>query len=73
MLPGWMIHATAVRHLAAARELFQRALQGASVAFHARLEGAFTKQGTSIAVRLLVIDKRAGSIKHRRDQPGDCC
>jgi hypothetical protein len=38
-------------------ELFQRALQGASVAFHARLEGAFAKQGTSIAVRLLVIDK----------------
>jgi hypothetical protein len=28
------------------------------VAFHARLEGAFAKQGTSIAVRLLVIDKR---------------
>ncbi|MDE2172273.1 MAG: strawberry notch family protein, partial [Sphingomonadales bacterium] len=43
-------------------ELFQRALQGASVAFHARLEGAFAKQGTAIAVRLLVIDKRAGSI-----------
>jgi hypothetical protein len=43
-------------------ELFQRALQGASVAFHARLEGAFTKQGTSIPVRLLVIDKRAGAI-----------
>ena len=43
-------------------ELFQRALQGASVAFHARLEGAFTKQGTAIAVRLLVIDKFAGSI-----------
>lgn len=43
-------------------ELFQRALQGASVAFHARLEGAFTKQGTSIAIRLLVIDKRAGAI-----------
>ncbi|RVU04754.1 methylase [Novosphingobium umbonatum] len=42
-------------------ELFQRALQGASVAFHARLEGAFTKQGTSIPVRLLVIDKRAGA------------
>jgi hypothetical protein len=38
-------------------ELFQRALQGASVAFHARLEGAFAKQGTAIAVRLLVIDK----------------
>jgi hypothetical protein len=35
-------------------------LQGASVAFHARLEGAFAKQGTSIAVCLLVIDKRAG-------------
>ncbi|WP_292924181.1 strawberry notch-like NTP hydrolase domain-containing protein, partial [Novosphingobium sp. SCN 63-17] len=43
-------------------ELFQRALQGASVAFHARLEGAFAKQGTSIAVRLLVIDKCAGSV-----------
>jgi len=43
-------------------ELFQRALRGASVAFHARLEGAFTKQGTSIPVRLLVIDKRAGAI-----------
>jgi hypothetical protein len=43
-------------------ELFQRALQGASVAFHARLEGAFAKQGTSIAVRLLVVDKCVGSI-----------
>jgi hypothetical protein len=43
-------------------ELFQRALQGASVAFHARLEGAFAKQGTSIPIRLLVIDKRAGAI-----------
>jgi predicted RNA methylase len=43
-------------------ELFQRALQGASLAFHARLEGAFAKQGTAIAVRLLVIDKFAGSI-----------
>jgi predicted RNA methylase len=43
-------------------ELFQRALQGASVVFHARFEGAFAKQGTSIAVRLLVIDKFAGSI-----------
>jgi hypothetical protein len=43
-------------------ELFHRALQGASVAFHARLEGAFTKQGTSIPIRLLVIDKRAGAI-----------
>jgi hypothetical protein len=32
------------------------------VAFHARLEGAFAKQGTAIAVRLLVIDKCAGSI-----------
>ncbi|WP_040702442.1 strawberry notch-like NTP hydrolase domain-containing protein, partial [Novosphingobium nitrogenifigens] len=30
------------------------------MAFHARLEGAFAKQGTSIAVCLLVIDKRAG-------------
>jgi hypothetical protein len=43
-------------------ELFQRALQGASVAFHARLEGAFARQGTSIPVRLLVIDKRPGAI-----------
>ena len=43
-------------------ELFHRALQGASVAFHARLEGAFTKRGTSIPVRLLVIDKRTGAI-----------
>ena len=43
-------------------ELFQRALHGASVAFHARLEGAFAKQGTSIPIRLLVIDKRAGAI-----------
>ena len=43
-------------------ELFNRALQGATVAFHARLEGAFAKQGTSIPVRLLVIDKCANTI-----------
>jgi hypothetical protein len=43
-------------------EFFQRALRGASVVFHARLEGAFAKQGTSIPVRLLAIDKRAGAI-----------
>ena len=43
-------------------ELFHRALHGATVALHARLEGAFAKQGTSIAVRLLVVDKCAGAI-----------
>ena len=43
-------------------EFFERALKGASVVFHARLEGAFAKQGTSIPVRLLVIDKSAGAI-----------
>jgi hypothetical protein len=43
-------------------EVFQRALQGASVVFHAHIEGAFTRHGTSIPVRLLAIDKRAGSI-----------
>ena len=43
-------------------EFFERALKGASVVFHARLEGAFAKQGTSIPVRLLVIDKRVGPI-----------
>ena len=43
-------------------EIFQRVLKGASVVFHARLEGAFAKQGTSIPIRLLVIDKRAGAI-----------
>ncbi len=43
-------------------EIFQRALQGASIVFHARLDRAFAKQGTSITVRLLVVDKRPGSI-----------
>lgn len=42
-------------------ETFQRALHGAAVVFHARLEGAFVRQGTSIPVRLLVIDKRPGA------------
>jgi hypothetical protein len=58
MLPGWMIPPRQCGTWPRA-ELFQRALQGASVAFHAR-RGAFAKQGTSIAVCLLVIDKRAG-------------
>jgi hypothetical protein len=53
---------TASSLTAAAPELFQRALRGASLAFHARLEVPFAKQGTAIAVRLLVIDKFAGSI-----------
>lgn len=41
-------------------EIFQRALQGASVVLHLRVERAFARQGTSIPVRLLVIDKRQG-------------
>ena len=43
-------------------EVFQRALYGASVIFHARIEGAFRRQGTSIPIRLLVIEKRPGAI-----------
>jgi len=43
-------------------EIFQRVLQGTSVALHARVEGAFVGQGTSIPIRLLVIDKLSGSI-----------
>lgn len=43
-------------------ETFQRALQGATVVFHGRIEGAFARHGTSIPVRLLAVDKRPGSI-----------
>ena len=40
-----------------AGEVFARALQGCRVAAHFRVEGAFKSHGTSIAVRLLVVDK----------------
>jgi len=43
-------------------DVFKRVLQGASVILHARLEKAFARQGTSIPIRLLVIDKRPGAI-----------
>ena len=43
-------------------DVFKRVLQGASVMVHARLEKAFARHGTSIPVRLLVIDKRPGAI-----------
>jgi predicted RNA methylase len=43
-------------------DVFKSVLQGASVMVHARLEKAFARQGTSIPVRLLVIDKRPGPI-----------
>ena len=43
-------------------DVFKRVLQGASVMVHARLEKAFTRHGTSIPIRLLVIDKRPGAI-----------
>ena len=43
-------------------DVFKRVLQGASVVFHARLEKAFARHGTSIPIRLLVIDKRPGAI-----------
>ena len=41
-------------------EIFARALQGCSVARHFRIEGAFAAHGTSVAVRLLAIDKVPG-------------
>ena len=40
-----------------AGEVFACALQGCRVAAHFRVEGAFKSHGTSIAVRLLVVDK----------------
>jgi predicted RNA methylase len=43
-------------------EIFVRALQGCRVAQHFRLESAFASQGTSVAVRLLAIDKVAGRL-----------
>ncbi len=43
-------------------DVFKRVLQGASVVFNARLEKAFARQGTSIPIRMLVIDKRPGAI-----------
>jgi hypothetical protein len=50
-------------------ELFQRALQGASVAFHARLEGAFAKQGTDRGP--LAGDRQVCWFhQHHRHQPG---
>jgi len=43
--------------------LFERALQGGKIVWHARLQRAFDRHGTSVAVRLLVIDKAPGSIR----------
>ena len=43
-------------------DVFKRVLQVASVVFNARLEKAFARHGTSIPIRLLVIDKRPGAI-----------
>ena len=43
-------------------DVFKRVLQGASVVFNARLEKAFARHGTSIPIRMLVIDKRPGAI-----------
>lgn len=43
-------------------ETFKRALHGATVVFHARVEGAFARHGTSIPIRLLAVDKNPGSI-----------
>ena len=42
-------------------ELFARILQGHHVALHLRFEGAFAKHGTSVPIRVLVIDKVAGT------------
>ena len=42
--------------------LFDRALRGASVTAHFRLEKAFHSSGTDITVRLLAIDKQPGRI-----------
>lgn len=41
--------------------VFHRALQGGRVVIHVRLERAFVRHGTSVAVRLLVIDKAPGA------------
>ena len=43
-------------------DVFKRVLQGASVVFNARLEKAYARHGTSIPIRMLVIDKRLGAI-----------
>ena len=43
-------------------DVFKRVLQGASVVFNARLEKAFARHGTSIPIRMLVIDKQPGAI-----------
>jgi predicted RNA methylase len=45
-------------------DVFKRVLQGASVVFNARLEKAFARHGTSIPIRMLVIDKRPGAISN---------
>ena len=45
-----------------AGEVFARALQGCRVAAHFRVEGAFKSHGTSVAVRLLAIDKASGQL-----------
>ena len=45
-----------------AGEVFACALQGCRVAAHFRVEGAFKSHGTSIAVRLLVVDKVTGQL-----------
>jgi hypothetical protein len=47
------------------RETFARVLQGSHVRLHLRLEGAFTKHGTSIPIRVLVVDKVPDLSKHR--------
>ena len=43
-------------------EIFARALQGCQVVQHFRIEGAFASHGTSVAVRLLAIDKVPGKL-----------
>ncbi|WP_292924509.1 strawberry notch-like NTP hydrolase domain-containing protein, partial [Novosphingobium sp. SCN 63-17] len=45
------------------RETFMRVLQGSHVCLHLRVEGAFTKHGASIPIRLLVVDKVPGSLE----------
>ena len=45
-----------------AGEVFARALQGCRVAAHLRVDGAFKSHGTSVAVRLLAIDKASGQL-----------
>jgi len=43
--------------------VYEETLEGCSVVTSCRLSSCYRKQGTSVAVRLLVIDKRAGNIK----------